>query len=244
MLDLIYEQTYTMKWKYLAAMLDMFNPQIGKLPDDQIVDEMIEEEYIIYDREKKEFHLSSQYRMLVDSFLSTCVAVNIEAPMIRNMQSSLSLYYLQNHRHMLVLIQNNEENKEDGFVEIAISSKKSSPTKLFERVGFDLGVIPVLAKEEAYDPDNLPNDYKDSYDSAIANNRLFRVTLYEQEDDKSDGALAVFAAFPGKDNLIWVTAMRQKFNKKERPILVKKVSEADYKQQLTTFFDLFEKQIW
>lgn len=243
MFDLIYEQTYTMKWKYLAALLDMFNPQIGQLPDDNIVDEMIDAEYIIYDRYKKEFHLPSQYRMLIDSFLNTNTAVNIEAPKVKKMKSSLSLYYLQNHRHMLVLIQADEDNEEDGLVEVAISSKKSSTMKLFESVGLDLGVSSLTKETEIFDPDHLPNEYQECYEKALANNRLFRVTLYDQDENGSDGALTVFAAFPSKDNFVWLTAMRQKFGKKEKPVLIMKVSENDYKQQLRTFFELFEKQI-
>ena len=177
MFDLIYEQTYTMKWKYLAALLDMFNPQIGQLPDDNVVDEMIDAEYIIYDRDKKEFHLPSQYRMLIDSFLNTNTAVNIEAPKVKMMKSSLSLYYLQNRRHMLVLIQIDEKNEEDGLVEVAISSKKSSTMKLFESVGLDLGVSSLAKESETFDPDHLPNEYQECYEKALANNRLFRVTL-------------------------------------------------------------------
>lgn len=244
MFDLIYEQTYTMKWKYLAALLDMFNPQIGQLPDDNIVDEMIDAEYIIYDRDKKEFHLLSQYRMLIDSFLNTNTAVNIEAPRVKAMKSSLSLYYLQNHRHMLVLIQVDENNEEDGLVEVAISNKKSSTLKLFESVGLDLGISSVSSKAENFDPDYLPKEYQECYEKALSNNKLFRVTLYDQDSDGSEGNLAVFAAFPSEDNLVWLTAMRQKFGKKEKPILVMKVSESDYKQQLRTFFELFEKQVW
>ena len=145
---------------------------------------------------------------------------------------------------MLVLIQIDEKNEEDGLVEVAISSKKSSTMKLFESVGLDLGVSSLAKEGETFDPDHLPNEYQECYEKALANNRLFRVTLYDQDEDGSDGALAVFAAFPSKDNFVWLTAMRQKFGKKEKPVLVMKVSENDYKQQLLTFFELFEKQVW
>lgn len=246
MFDILYEQTYTMKWKYLAALLDMFNPQIGQLPNDDLVDELIDAEYVVYDREKKEFHLSPNYQILINSFLNTRTAVNIEAPRVTDMHSTLSLYYLNNHRHMLVLI-HTDNNDVDGFVEIAISSKTSSATKLLEHIGSDLGVSIYNPKEkraESFDADKLPNEYKECYEEALTNNRLFRVTLYEQNDDGSDGSLAVFAAFPSKDNLVWITAMRQRFNKKEKPILIQKLPSEEYKQQLTLFFDLFEKQLW
>ena len=53
----------------------------------------------------------------------------------------------------------------------------------------------------------------------------------------------MFAAFPGSDGRVWLTAMRQKLSKDRRPILVQKLPEKDYERQLTTFFELFQKQI-
>lgn len=244
MFDIMYEQTYTMQWKYLVALLDMFNPNIGQLPEDHIIDEMIEAEYILYNREQKAFHLSSNYRMLVESFLGTNTVVNIEAPSVSKMSSSLSLYYLNNQRHMIVLIHKDNVNEEDGIVEIAISNKNSSPTILLEKLGCGLGKDAVNMPAESFDPDNLPRMYKNDYEAALKNSSLFRVTLYDQNDDASDGVLAVFAAFPANDSSIWMTAMRQKFSKKKKPVVVQKLSMKDYQEQLVNFFKLFEKGIW
>lgn len=243
MFDVLYEQTYTLRLKYLVAMLDMFNPQIAQLPDDATVDEMIEEEYIIYDRENKTFRLAMNYRMLLDCFLSTNSAVNIEAPKVKAMNATLSLYYLSNRRHMLVLIHQDDKNADDGLVEVAISSKKSSATKLFESVGADIVGTSIFIQAESFDSENLPIEYKECYDDALENNTLFRVTLYDQESDGEDGALGVFAAFPSRDQRIWLTAMHQKFSKKKKPVLVQKLCSDDYKKYLPVFFDLFEKQI-
>ena len=55
MFDIVYEQTYTMQYKYLAALLDMFNPNIAQLPEESLIDEMIEAEYISYNHKKKSF---------------------------------------------------------------------------------------------------------------------------------------------------------------------------------------------
>lgn len=244
MFDIMYEQTYTMKWKYLAALLDMFNPNIGQLPEDDIIDEMIEAEYILYNREQKVFRLSSNYRILVESFLGTNTAVNIEAPSVSKMNSSLSLYYLNNYRHMIVLIHKENVNEEDGIVEIAISNKNSSATILLEKLGCEFGKDVINVPTESFDPDNLPIMYKNDYELALKSSSLFRVTLYEQNHDASDGVIAVFAAFPANDSSIWMTAMRQKFTKKEKPVVVQKLSKKDYQEQLINFFKLFEKEIW
>lgn len=239
MFDILYEQTYTLQLKYLAAMLDMFNPRIGQLPEDNIVDEMIDAEYVIYNRENKTFQLATNYRMLVDCFLNTNTAVNIEAPKVKEMNSTLSLYYLNNRRHMLVLIHLDENEPDNGLVEVAISSKTSSTTKLFERIGADMGVNSAIVQAESFDADNLPVEYKRCYDDSLKNNTLFRVTLYDQETNGEDGVLAVFAAFPSTDQRVWLTAMRQKFRKKGKPVLVQKLCLDEYKKQLTAFFDLF-----
>ena len=53
----------------------------------------------------------------------------------------------------------------------------------------------------------------------------------------------MFAAFPGSDGRVWLTAMRQKLSKDQCPILVQKLPEKDYERQLTTFFAFFQKQI-
>ncbi len=244
MFDLVYGQTYTMKVKYLAALLDMFNPAIVELPEDEMIDAMLEAEYIAYDKKEDTFYLEPVYQNLVDSFLKARATVNIEAPRVQAMGATLSMYYLDKCRHMLVLLYENEG--EDGFAEIAISDKKTSPTRLFEILGGDFGREMKTEKMRAksYDADHLPNVYKEDFDDACKKNALFRVTLYDQNEDGSDGSVAVFAAFPHKTETIWLTAMRQNLFAKQKPIVVQELSEADYQKQLAAFFNMFSDSVW
>ena len=247
MFDILYRQTYTMQWRHLAALLDMFHPESTTLPEDHIIDEMIDAEYIIYDREKQTFYLAASYRNLVDSFLKTKTILNIESPRGKALGASLSMYYLDQCRHMLVLIHADGASGEDGLVEVSISDKNTNPTKLFEILGGDICAdsacgTPAISK--SYDPDALPPSYKADYDAACGNNTLFRVTLYNQLEDGSDGTVAVFAAFPHNASTIWLTAMRQKLSGKQKPVLVQQLSLEDYRRQITQFFNLFTDSIW
>lgn len=242
MAELLYKQTYTLQWKHLAALLEMFNPQTRRSPTEKILKELIDEEYVFYDSEVEGLRLSPNWQILIQSFLESKVAVSIEAPRVQKMDSVLSLYYLPNHRHMLVLIHLRQD--EDSLVEAAISGKESSPVRLYEMLGWELGKNDTDLKAESFDTDHLPEEYKKSYRRALEKNRLFRVTLHAPDrDDPEDGVLSMFAAFPSSDSRVWLTAMRQKLSKDQHPILVQKLPEKDYERQLTTFFELFQKQI-
>lgn len=242
MFELLYQQAYALKWKHLAALLEMFNPQTRRSPTEKVLKELIDEEYVFYDSEVEGLRLSPNWQGLIQSFLESKVAVSIEAPRVQEMESVLSLYYLPNHRHMLVLIHLGQD--EDSLVEAAISDTKSSPVKLYEVLGKGLGKTDADQKAEGFDPDHLPEEYQKSYRRALEKSRLFRVTLHAPDsDDPEDGVLSMFAAFPGSDGRVWLTAMRQKLSKDQRPILVQKLPEKDYERQLTTFFAFFQKQI-
>lgn len=246
MFDIMYEQTYTIQWKYLAAMLDMFNSNTDYTPDEALIEEMIDKEYLVYDEQEQTIRLPANYHILVDSFFQTKAATNIEAPKVAAMGCTLSLYYLNNHRHMLVLMHVNDETGADGVLEVAISSKSSSPTKTLEQLGCDICDENSAVVAQCFDPQNLPVQYKTSYDQAVNNNSLFRVTLMMPNDDTddSDDTFAAFAAFPCQGGGVWMNAANQILSESDKPIVVQKLSKQDYMRQLTLFFDLLEKQIY
>ena len=55
MFELLYQQAYTLQWKHLAALLEMFNPQTRRSPTEKVLKELIDEAYVFTIRKSRDF---------------------------------------------------------------------------------------------------------------------------------------------------------------------------------------------
>lgn len=243
MLDLVYSQSYVMKWRHLEALLDMFDPKRGFLPDDSIIDEMIDLEYIIYNEENKTFYAKHTYRAIIDMFLSYLAAVNIESPKVRELESALSMYFLPNHKHMLVLLQGDSEDTGDNIVEIAVSDKLTSPQSVLKHIGESIIVSTINNKAEEYKSNELPESYEKDYKSALETGMIYRVTSLESDNTNNEN-ISVFAAFPSENGCYWVTISRFITKESKNKISVWRLQSEEYKQSISAYFDAYTNEIW
>lgn len=250
MLDLVYSQSYVMKWKHLEALLDMFDPKRVFLPDDSIIDEMIDLDYILFNEEQKTFYARHTYRAIIDLFLSYIGAVNIEAPKVKELGAALSMYFLPNHKHMLVLLQGDPDDTGENMVEIAVSDKSKPPQVVLRHIGESIidsanenGKAENDFLNEEFDPQKLPTCYEKDYKNALTNGSIYRVTSLES-NNSSNNNISVFASFPAESGCYWITTSRYKSKTDRNSINVWKVSCEEYKRALNSFFDGYVNEIW